>query len=277
MTTVLVTGASGLVGSHIINSLSKHFRWLTPNLDRLDITNQSQTAGFVNSHDFDCCLHLAAYTNVEQAEVNKALCHKINVIGTKNLFKAIKQKNKPFILISTDFVFDGKQEQYNESSVPHPLNYYGQTKYEAEQIVNGQGMIIRLSYPYGSSGNVKPDFVQVIKQRLQNGQTVQGITDSTFTPTLLDDIAKGIHYFLTHYQPKIFHLNGSESLSPYSAFKQIATVFDLNSQLILPTTFDQYSQKKVNRPRLGTMTTLYPFIQTYSFADGLQVVKRLYS
>lgn len=273
MPTVLVTGASGLVGSYLITSQPKKFTWLAPDSKSLNITDQLQTDDYVANHEFDCCLHLAAYTNVDQAETNKELCHRVNVLGTTNLFKAVSRKHKPFILVSTDFVFDGQQPFYDETSIPNPINYYGQTKYEAEQIVKDRAMIIRLSYPYGSFNPARPDFVQTIYQRLKTKQTVQGITDATFTPTWLGDIAKGLTYFLNHYQPQVFHLVGSQSLSPHEAFKQLAKVFDLDQRLIMPTSFNQYFQNKAKRPQQGVIKSRYQYLKNHSFLEGLQLVK----
>lgn len=277
MPTVLVTGGSGLVGSYLTSSQPQNFTWLAPDSKSLNITNKLQTDNYVANHEFDCCLHLAAYTNVDQAEKNKELCHKINVLGTSNLFEAVSRKHKPFILISTDFVFDGQQPFYDETSVPHPINYYGQTKYEAEQMVKDQAMIIRLSYPYGSSNQVRPDFVQTIYQRLKEELSVQGITDATFTPTWLGDIAKGLVYFINHYQIKTFHLVGSQSLSPYEAFKHLAKVFGLDQRLIIPTSFNHYFQNKAKRPKHGVIKSRYQLIKTQGFWQGLQLVKELSS
>lgn len=277
MPKVLVTGGSGLVGSYLIASQSKKFTWLAPDSKTLDITNQTQTNDYVTQHEFDYCLHLAAYTNVDQAEINKELCQRINVFGTQNLFTAVTSKKKPFILVSTDFVFDGKQKYYDEDSTPKPINYYGLTKYQAEQIVKDKAMIIRLSYPYGSFNKTKPDFVQTVSHRLKTQQTVQGITDSTFTPTYLADIANGLTYFLNHFQAKVYHLVGAESLSPYSAFIKITNVFNLDKTLIIPTSFNQYFQNKAARPKQGTIKSRYQFFQNCSFTSGLELVKELSS
>lgn len=277
MPTVLITGASGLVGSYLIKALENRFEWLTPNSKTLDITNPEVTTDFVNAHNFDLCLHLAAYTNVDKAEIEKDKCYQINVNGTKNLFKAVSAKKIPFIFVSTDFVFDGLELEYNENSKPKPINYYGQTKFEAEQIVENQAMIVRLSYPYGNIEPTKSDFVQVIYERLKNNQTVQGVTNSTFTPTFLGDIAKGLAYLLTHYEKQIVHLVGAQSLSPYEAFEKIASTFKLNKKLIVPTTFEQYFQNKALRPKLGTIKSRFSFLHSHQFSEGLRLVKQLLS
>ena len=106
MLKVLMTGASGLVGARVKELLKTDFTWLTPSSQELDITDKDKTLAFVQSHDFDCFLHLAAYTNVDQAEIEHDYCRKINVEGTANTFRAASSVHKPYILISTDFVFN---------------------------------------------------------------------------------------------------------------------------------------------------------------------------
>lgn len=273
MTTVLLTGGSGLVGSHILRILANRFTWLNPSSNELNITESAKTTDYINHTDFDLCLHLAAFTNVDLAETAKEQCYQVNVIGTKNLFQAVKQKHKPFIFISTDFVFSGQEKSYDEHSTPKPINYYGQSKYEAEQLVKNQAMIIRLSYPYGSLTNTKPDFVKAILKRLSAGQPVQGIKDTVFTPTFLDDIAWGLAGFIEHFEPKIFHLVGSESLSPYQAFTKIAATFNFDKKLVQPTIAAEYFQNKAKRPKNGAISSCYQFIKTHSFSAGLALVK----
>jgi dTDP-4-dehydrorhamnose reductase len=276
MKTVLLTGASGLVGSRVTELLKNDFHWLTPSSSELDITNSQKCKNYLQTNSFDICLHLAAYTNVDQAETEKTLCRKINVQGTKNIFQAVRTQNKPLILVSTDFVFDGTKKEYNEKSVPNPQSFYGQTKFESENIVKNQGMIVRLSYPYGLSPAPKPGFARVIVKLLQQGQIIRAVKDLTFTPTYLDDVAYGLKYLLNHFQPKTFHLVGPETFSPFQAFRKIAQIFSLNQGLIQPAFYDQYFANKAPRPKLGKITSLYQnlFPATHTFSQGLRLVKQ---
>jgi dTDP-4-dehydrorhamnose reductase len=273
MQTVLITGASGLVGSHILNLLKTKFLWLAPSSAELNITNKSQTKDYIKNHKFDSCLHLAAYTNVDKAEIEKDKCFTINVTGTKNLFAAVSAKKKPFIFISTEFVFDGNSDQYFEDSLPKPLSYYGKTKYEAEQIVKKNAMIVRISSPYGSLKGPKPDFVNAIYSRLKNNQTVQSITDSTFTPTFLDDLATGFAYLLNHFEKRIFHLTGPESFTPFWASLEIARVFNLNQKLVIPITFEEYFKNRAPRPKKATIKSRHRRWPTHTFTSALKLVK----
>src|SRR5437868_6508270 len=104
MLRVALTGSNGLVGSRIVELLQNEITFIPFTHDQIDITNKESVNAILQNTDFDMFLHLAAYTNVDGAEKEKEIAYKINVEGTKNIFEATQQKNKQFILVSTDFV-----------------------------------------------------------------------------------------------------------------------------------------------------------------------------
>src|SRR3989344_4372657 len=97
MLKIALTGNDGLVGSRIVELLNKDFLFVPLPQSQLDITDRDKVNSTLRSLDFDIFLHLAAYTNVAQAEKDKELAFKINRDGTKNVFEAVNAKNKKFI------------------------------------------------------------------------------------------------------------------------------------------------------------------------------------
>lgn len=273
MTNILLTGSSGLIGSRIVELLKSEFAFLTPSSSELDITNPQITKAYLQSNQFDFLMHFAGYTDVDKAETEREACRQINVEGTRNLCQFLPPGAK-LIFISTDFVFDGQAESYNEDSPPSPISYYGQTKAEAEQIVGSLGAIVRLSYPYCAQPLLKKDFVTGIKTRLASGQEVRGITDSIITPTFIDDIAFGLRALLNNFAPNVYHLVGRESLSPFDAFNKIAATFSLPENLILPITFEEFFANKAMRPRNSKIVSKHALYPTHSFTEGLNLVKQ---
>ena len=246
---VAITGASGLIGSRVIELLKKDFIFLPLKSTDIDITNRLLVEQRLSSLDFDLLLHLAAYTNVDEAVKNKELAYKVNVEGTNNLFQAVNNLGKKFIYISTDHVFSGQNPPYTEDSQPDPINYYGWTKYKGEEIVKGKAMIIRTSYPYRQKFAKKKDFVRVIRERLETNMEVTMATDCQITPTFIDDFVFGLAYLLKNFQINIYHLVGSESLSPFTSGKKIASKFGLNDKLIKPITYEAYFSSREKRPK----------------------------
>jgi dTDP-4-dehydrorhamnose reductase len=278
MLKIALTGSTGLIGSRIIELLQNEFIFIPLLQSEVDITNREQITTLINKINFDIFLHLAGYTNVDGAEQEKDLVYKINAEGTRNVFESVINKNKNFIYISTDFVFDGKKPPYFEDSQPNPISYYGLSKYEGEKIVNppagGKAMIVRLSYPYRSQFEPKKDFVRGIKSLLEQKKTLTMVTDSLMTPTFIDDIAYGLKYLFNNYSPEIYHLVGVNSLSPYDAGKLIAKTFNLDSSLIQPTTYKKYFINKAPRPQYSDIKSKKNnFYQMKSFKEGLEEIK----
>lgn len=256
MLKIALTGSTGLVGSRIIQLLSNDFQFIPLSHKEFDIINKTQVSSVLSDLEYDIFLHLAAFTNVDGAETSKDIAYKINADGTKNIFDAVSLKNKKFIYISTDFVFDGKNPSYNEDSIPNPISVYGASKFEGEKIVKDKAMIVRISYPYRLDDFVgKKDFVKTIKDLLIQEKIIKMVTDSLITPTFTDDIAYGLKHLLNNYSPEIYHLVGAESLSPYDAGNRIARKYGLNEELIQPIEYDQYFSTKAKRPKYSKITS----------------------
>ncbi|NTU47195.1 sugar nucleotide-binding protein [Candidatus Roizmanbacteria bacterium] len=271
MLKIAITGSTGMIGSRMVELLKNDFIFVPLTQEQLDITNRETVFKTLSEIDFDIFFHLAAYTNVDGAETQKELCYKINVEGTKNVFEATQANGKQFVLVSTDFVFDGSTPPYTETSDPNPIGYYGQTKYEAEQLVKGQAMIIRPSYPYRKEFTEKKDFVRVLKSLLEQGKELNMITDSLITPTFIDDFAFAVRELLQNFTTDIFHVVGADSLSPFEAGKLIAQTFHLDESLVQPTTYDEYFAGKAKRPKnariISLHTNSYPM---NTFKEGLK-------
>lgn len=271
---IAVTGANGLVGSRVIELLQETHTVVPFESRNLDITDKKTVSVVLGKTEYDILLHLAAYTNVDGAENEKELAYAVNVEGTKNLFDAVSASGKKMIYISTDFVFDGKIPPFDEKSTPNPIGYYGQTKYEGEQVLNNQAMIIRISYPYGLPPSKKPDFVQRLRQILSHNKPITMIADSAMTPTYIDDIAKGIEYLTTHYKPEIYHLVGGKSYTPFEVGTIIAKHYNLPESLIMPTTYKEYMKGKAARPQYSiVMTSKNTFTPMKTFEEGMAHLK----
>src|SRR3989338_10635547 len=256
MLKVAITGSKGLIGSRIKELLRQEIDFTELELPDFDITNRKHAIKLIKDIDFDLFFHLAAYTNIDQAEKEKEKAYLINVQGTKNVFDAVVEKKRKFIFVSTDFVFDGQHHPFYEESVPKPLSYYAKTKYEAEKLIKKQAMIVRFSYPYRAKHPSKPDFVKRICQDLEGKKQIRLMTDSLMTPTFIDDIAYTMKHLFVNFTPSIFHLVGADSLSPFAAGIQIAKNFNLDQNLLSKTTYTEYSKDKANRPQYSEIKSI---------------------
>lgn len=257
---IFTIGGSGLVGSRVIELLRAKYD--ISDLSRstgVDITHPETLQVIENDRDHEVVIQFSAKADVDGCEVDKSLgengeAYKINVAGVQNVVDVCQKTNKKIIYISTDFVFDGSAEQnssYSELDAPNPINWYGETKYKGEEIVKNSGLpyiIARIAYPYRKNYAPKKDFARAILDRLKNNQPVAAIIDHIFTPTFIDDIASCIDVLIHHNKTGIYHVVGSQSLTPYEAAILIAEKFGLDKNLISKTTRAEYFKEKAPRP-----------------------------
>lgn len=258
MNKLLGTGLQGLVGSQLVQALHSHYSFT--NLSRstgVDITNPAQVMSAVKASDAPYLIHLAAKADVDGCEQDKSQgengeAWQINVQGTKNVAEACQAAGKTLIYISTDFVFDGTKGDYTEEDQPSPVNWYGMTKFEGEQVLQKSGVsyiIVRPAYPFGRPFEKKKDFVQAIVGRLREGKEIAAVTDHIFTPTYIPDFALAIDAIIRAKERNtIFHVVGSQSLSPYEAAMAIAKQFNFAPSLVKSTTRAEFFKGRAERP-----------------------------
>lgn len=313
-TKIIGTGLNGLVGSRIVELLQKKYSF--ENISRstgVEITKKDQVINAIKSSNASIVLHLTAKTDVDGCEKDKnedlkllnnldlnnftnddienttnlfsnlQTAWALNVLGTLNVIKACQNTNKKIIYISTDFVFDGinpPEGGYTEVDKPNPQNWYSYTKYIGEELVRNSGLqylIVRIAYPYGFPFEKKKDFVQAILTRLKEGKNVAGINDHIFVPTFIDDIALSLDVLISHNSSGIYHVVGSQALSPFAAAKAISHAFALNDALITETTRNEFFAGRAIRPynlQLKSAKIERLGIKLKGFEEGLETLKK---
>lgn len=235
---IIGTGLNGLLGSKLVEIGQKQGFEFT-NLDvrnpqnPVDITDLNQVlTAFEQITDAQVVVHLAAFTDVtaawQQQGDTDGLAYKVNVLGTKNIATACDQYGKYLLHISTGFVFDGqKSEPYTESDTPNPIEWYGHTKYEAEQqarSICNQSTVLRIDFPFRSDSFPKPDIVSKTIEMIKKGYPL--FANHTFGPTFIDDFSKILLWLASSPQLGLFHATANEAWSDYQ-FGQL-----LNQQLL---------------------------------------------
>ncbi len=282
---ILGTGMSGLVGSRVMQLLKDKYDFTDLSFSTgIDITDYEQVLDIFDKSESSVVLHMAAKTDVDSCEDDKILGEEggawmVNVVGTQNIADAAKKTNKRVIYISTDFVFDGTQDFYKEDDIPNPVNWYGITKFEGEQLLIKSGIshtIVRLAYPYRSNFGEKTDFVRRIIEKTKKSEDLNSLTDHIFTPTFIDEIAQALDIFLSKEIGGIYHVVGSESLSPYQAVEKIFDIFGLKGNII-PVTREIYFKRRAFRPcRLAIKNDKISKlgVKMSGFSEGLRNIKK---
>lgn len=269
--TILITGSSGMVGSRIISLLPYNFIKLKQT--DVDITDSNAVESFLKKQHYDALWHLAAYTDVDGAEKNSEIAYRINVDGTRNLYIANGQK--PFLYISTGFVFDGTTPPYTETSHPHPLSVYGKTKLAGEDAVRDTGAIVRIEYPFRPLWEGKKDFVARIRSLFQQGEKIRAIDNAAITPTYIDDVAQALAFLTEHYSPGIYHAVGNGSLSPFEACRAIAKEWKYDESLVEHISHEEFFSNRAMRPQYATLIPSPSLPKTLTFQEALHTLHSL--
>jgi dTDP-4-dehydrorhamnose reductase len=185
----MLTGANGQVGWELAQRTAKHEIFA---LDRaaLDITQPAAVQQAVTDSAADLVINAAAYTGVDRAEQEPDLAFAANRDGPAHLATACAQLNIPLFHISTDYVFDGKQQApYREDDPVAPLGIYGRSKWEGEEAVRHTlpaHIILRVSWVFGRHGH---NFVKTMLRLAREREQLRVVADQHGCPTYAGSIA----------------------------------------------------------------------------------------
>lgn len=194
MKKILVTGASGQLGTCIQHQVKKeglNLEFVFMDSAMLDVTKKESVLEHFLTRQYDYCINCAAYTRVDDAEIEREKAYLINEEGPKNLAMACHETNSVLLHISTDFVFDGTSATpYLETNQANPLGYYGISKHMGEQQVIAQMsryFIIRTSWLYSEYGQ---NFMKSMIRHGRTKNTLSVVYDQVGTPTYAIDLVK---------------------------------------------------------------------------------------
>jgi dTDP-4-dehydrorhamnose reductase len=256
---ILITGANGFLGQHLCKFLqdagfvvfatSKSNAAPYLQLHQLpfascDLTNAHAVKQLVDSLQPNVIIHAAARSKPDDCELYPDLCLQDNVESTRHLLQAAEQNHvQQFIYMSTDFVF-GQDGPHAETDAPNPINFYGESKLRAEQLVQSSKLntcVVRPVFIYGPRyAGMRNCFVQMITDNLQAGKPLKIVHDQQRTPTYVFDLCKGLQSIIEKNTNGIFHLAGKNILSPYQMACLIANEAGLDKSLIEAVTADTF-------------------------------------
>jgi len=260
----LVIGASGLIGEHLINSLTATgespiatYRTNSiPSAKQLDICHFPQVIDFLERFQPKIVFLPAALTNVDYCEINQELSYMTNVIGVKNVVEASNAVGARLIYFSTDYIFDGVSGPYDEDSVANPISEYGRQKLLAEHhigLASFNYLIIRTTVVYGWERQGK-NFVYRLVKSLSEGTPVKVPVDQIGTPTYAPDLAQGAIKFSKTDLLGVINIAGADCINRYEFALEVARIFNMPQNLIVPVATKELNQL-AKRPLLAGLKT----------------------
>jgi dTDP-4-dehydrorhamnose reductase len=291
--TILVTGSNGLLGQKLTQRLqadpdvqliaTARKPSVVP-IDQsefflLDISRKEEVDTLFAKVHPDVVINTAAMTNVDQCHQDREGCWKVNVDAVKNLVTACEQNKIHFIHLSTDFVFDGSHGPLDENEKTGPVNFYGESKVAAEEIVQRcqtEWSIIRTVLVYGITHDMsRSNIVLWVKNSLEQGKSINVVNDQWRTPTLAEDLATGCYLVAKKKATGIFHISGKDFYSPYEIALKAAEFFHLDSGLIKPIDSTSLNQEARRPARTGFIIEKARRELGYeprSFVEGIEVL-----
>jgi dTDP-4-dehydrorhamnose reductase len=198
----LVFGAAGMLGTTLKN-VAEDIKFIltdkdtSTGLEFCDIRDLALTTEIVKKYNPDIIFNFAALVDLEYCEVEKDDCYLTNTIAAIHLFNLAKDRNIPYIFISTAGIFGNDKEFYTEEDQPKPLSAYGKSKYYTEQILQNQEYekywIFRAGWMMGGGPDIDKKFVNKIIKQIKAGSTELNVVDDKLgVPTYTKDFVKSL-------------------------------------------------------------------------------------
>ncbi len=250
---ILVTGAAGQLGTELRNVLEQKIPGLTLYTDirELDLTDADAVHRFIIDNEISHVVNCAAYTAVDKAEQEPALCAKINTDAIKNIATVASDYGVKVIHISTDYVFDGTNHTpYRESDKVNPISTYGSTKRKGEMVLlsmSPDAVILRTAWLYSPYGK---NFVKTMLKLGSERSELGVVSDQIGTPTYAKDLANAIYTILTARQwvPGIYHFSDEGVCSWYDFTKSIMRIAGITNCQVNPISTADYPTAATRPP-----------------------------
>lgn len=247
MARILITGASGLLGSnlavvaapeHQAQGIYRQHPLQIPGVEMVaaDLADQAQAGRAIAAYAPEWVVHCAAASEVDRCELDPAWARRLNVDMAKNVAEAAHEVGARLAHVSTDAVFDGEVGDYRESDEPRPIMTYGVTKLAGEEAVaqaHPEALILRINL-FGWGPGPKRSLAEWFLDRLEVGDSCPGFTDVYFSPLLAQELARAILDLLEIGANGLYHLPGRTCLSKYEFGVQLAQQFELDPARIRP-------------------------------------------
>jgi len=286
MKTILVTGANGQLGNSIRRLAAGYpqYAFVFTDVDTLDICDAQAVNAFVKEKQVDYIINCAAYTAVDKAEDDEALCLRINRDAVRNLGEAARMAGARVIHVSTDYVFDGTNHlPYVETDNTCPASVYGRTKLAGEQALQEvcpDAVIIRTAWLYSEFGN---NFVKTMLRLGNEREQLSVVFDQIGSPTYAGDLAAAIFAVLVQaeadaFVPGIYHYSNEGVCSWYDFAVKIMELGNAPCR-VLPIESKDYPAKAA-RPHFSVLNkakikTIYKISISHWEASLRECMKRI--
>jgi dTDP-4-dehydrorhamnose reductase len=250
MMKLLVTGFNGFVAGSILTQAPTD--WEVHGIGR---SAMPDSTGNIRYHHLDmldekalktvfmdirpnAVIHAAGIANIDFCENNRAIAYAVNVGATERIGALCADINAKLVLCSTDTVFDGQKSFYTEQDALSSVNYYGETKIKAEQVVKDAGaahVVARLALVMGlpvmGTGN---SFLAEMIAKLENREPLKMATNEIRTPVDVISLGAALLELASSDFTGTIHLSGNSRVNRFEMANRIAAALGFSGEKILP-------------------------------------------
>lgn len=244
MKRILITGASGFVGSRITKAMQSDYELITPGHEELDITSEDDVEQFMQRTRPDAVLHLAAISNTGYCEEHPEESYLVNVTGVENLAKAAARYDSKLVFFSSDQIYNGNKETglLHEDMAVSPENHYGRHKLLAEERamkICSNSVALRATWMYDAERpgmKTHNNFVMNFLNARKNGTSLRFATREFRGITWVEEVVRNIPHTL-NLPGGVYNFGAENHLNTYETAREYAMILgmDANDAIIADT------------------------------------------
>lgn len=258
---ILLIGSTGQLGTDLlrVNAVKSHpFDIVRVDRSQIDLAKTDLIIGVIRSIDFDAAIYCASFNRVDAAEGDPREAFLVNGHAAGEVARLCRQKKARMVYVSSDYVFDGKKgEPYREDDPPSPINLYGVSKLDGENLSRQEcadTLVFRTASLFGVRGSTSKgtNFVESILAACRKNGAARVVNDITMSPTGTADLAPLILSAMEKKIPSgIYHAVNSGQATWFEFAREIVAQTKVPADVV-PVPSSEYPTK-AERPPMSVL------------------------
>lgn len=242
-TRVYVAGCGGMLGDAVYHlffsarcdvratDLDLNERWL----HRADLRDHGMMRAEIEAYAPDVIINLGAITDLEVCERDPENAWATNAYAAECLGQLARERDIPYVYISTAGIFDGRKDFYLDGDEPVPLSVYGRSKLYGEVAAvreTRRHLVLRAGWMMGGGPRKDKKFINKIYAQIAAGaRELRVVDDKLGTPTYTHDFARGMMQLLETDTYGLYNQAGCGGGSRYDVAVEFVRLLGLDGQI----------------------------------------------